>query len=82
MTRRRPVAFVVIAAVVAGTVAHFASPGGAASALCFLAAGLVLGELERRFNGAEGEAPEPYMHYASSNGHGSLEHAVGITNGS
>jgi len=45
MTRRRPVAFVVIAAVVAGTVAHFVSPGGAAAALCFLAAGLVAGEL-------------------------------------
>ncbi len=45
MTRRRRVMFVVIAGLVAGVVAHFISPDSAASALCFLATGLVLGEL-------------------------------------
>ena len=45
MTRRRRVSFVVTAGLVAGIVAHFVAPDGAASALCFLATGLVLGEL-------------------------------------
>jgi hypothetical protein len=45
MTRRRRVVFVLIAAVVAGSVSHLVSPDGSAAALCFLAAGLVLGEL-------------------------------------
>ena len=35
----------VLAGIVAGAVAHFAAPDGNAGALCFLAAGLVLGEL-------------------------------------
>jgi hypothetical protein len=38
--------------------------------------GLVLGELERRLNG-EPEPPDPSAEY-SSNGHGSLEHAVSV----
>jgi hypothetical protein len=45
MSRRRRVVFVCIAGLVAGTVAHFVDPGGEASALCLLAAGVVLGEL-------------------------------------
>ncbi len=45
MTRRRRVVFVLIAAVVAGSASHLVSPDGAGAALCFLAAGLVLGEL-------------------------------------
>jgi hypothetical protein len=41
--------------------------------------GLVLGELERRVNAApEAVPPEPEASY-SSNGHGSLEHAVTVT---
>ena len=40
--------------------------------------GLVLGELERRINAEpEAEPPEPETDY-SSNGHGSLEHAVSV----
>lgn len=40
--------------------------------------GTVLGELERRINAEpEAEPPEPETHY-SSNGHGSLEHAVSV----
>jgi hypothetical protein len=40
--------------------------------------GFVLGELERRINAEpEPEPPEPESHY-SSNGHGSLEHAVSV----
>jgi hypothetical protein len=40
--------------------------------------GLVLGELERRVNAdPEPAAPEPVTDY-SSNGHGSLEHAVSV----
>jgi hypothetical protein len=40
--------------------------------------GLVLGELERRVNGQpEPTSPEPRTDY-SSNGHGSLEHAVSV----
>jgi HD domain-containing protein len=45
MTRRRRVVFVVVAGLVAGTVAHFVAPDGPAAALCSLATGLVLGEL-------------------------------------
>jgi hypothetical protein len=40
--------------------------------------GFILGELERRINAEpEPEPPEPESHY-SSNGHGSLEHAVSV----
>jgi len=40
--------------------------------------GVVLGELERRINAEpEAEPPEPESQY-SSNGHGSLEHAVSV----
>jgi hypothetical protein len=40
--------------------------------------GVVLGELERRINAEpEAEPPEPESPY-SSNGHGSLEHAVSV----
>ena len=40
--------------------------------------GVVLGELERRINAEpEAEPPEPETQY-SSNGHGSLEHAVSV----
>jgi hypothetical protein len=40
--------------------------------------GLVLGELERRINAEpEPAPPEPVTDY-SSNGHGSLEHAVSV----
>src|SRR4051812_35970562 len=45
MSRRRRVAFVCLAGLVAGTIAHFVDPSSDADALCFLAAGLVLGEL-------------------------------------
>jgi hypothetical protein len=45
VSRRRRVVFVVIAGLLAGVVAHFVNPEGSASALCFLAAGIVLGEL-------------------------------------
>jgi hypothetical protein len=45
MSRRRRVAFVCIAGLIAGTVVHFADPSSDADAVCFLAAGLVLGEL-------------------------------------
>jgi len=41
----RRIAFVVIAGLVAGTIAHVADPSGSTGALVFLAAGLVLGEL-------------------------------------
>jgi hypothetical protein len=39
--------------------------------------GIVLGELERRFNGTEDGRVPPYEHVVSSNGHGNLERAVG-----
>ncbi len=43
--------------------------------------GIVLGELERRLNAeAEPPGPEPEADY-SSNGHGSLEHAVSVQQG-
>ncbi len=45
MSRRRRVVFVVIAGVIAATVAQIAAPDSGAAALCLLAAGLVLGEL-------------------------------------
>jgi hypothetical protein len=38
--------------------------------------GLVLGELERRLNPRDEPFPAPLEDYASSNGHGNLEHAV------
>jgi hypothetical protein len=41
--------------------------------------GVVLGELERRFN-SSGDARVPsYEHVVSSNGHGDIEHAVGAS---
>jgi hypothetical protein len=45
MTRRRQVVFVCVAGLVAGATVELASGDGTAGALCFLAAGLVLGEL-------------------------------------
>ena len=45
MSLSRRMTFVVIAGLVAGTVAHFADPSGSTGALVLLAAGLVLGEL-------------------------------------
>jgi hypothetical protein len=45
MTRRRRLLFVVVAGLVAATVAHFADPTGTTSALILLASGLVIGEL-------------------------------------
>jgi hypothetical protein len=38
--------------------------------------GAVLGELERRLNPPEEDVPMPYEAMVSSNGHGSIEHAV------
>src|SRR5215831_3288153 len=45
MNRRRRVVFVCVVGLVAGAIAHFAWPSSDADALCFLAAGIVLGEL-------------------------------------
>jgi hypothetical protein len=45
MTRRRRLVFVVVAGIVAASVAHFADPTGTTSALILLASGLVIGEL-------------------------------------
>lgn len=45
MSRRRRVVFVVLAGLVAGAIGHFAAPDSAIGALCFLGAGVVLGEL-------------------------------------
>jgi hypothetical protein len=41
--------------------------------------GFVLGELERRLNPPAPPAPPPYDGVISSNGHGNLEHAVGVS---
>lgn len=41
--------------------------------------GVVLGELERRFNGSTDARVPSYEHVVSSNGHGDLEHAVGAS---
>jgi len=41
--------------------------------------GVVLGELERRFNGPEDAGVPPYEQVVSSNGHGDIEHAVGAS---
>jgi hypothetical protein len=41
--------------------------------------GIVLGELERRFNATEDTGLPPYDHVVSSNGHGDIEHAVGAS---
>ena len=41
--------------------------------------GIVLGELERRFNGPEDAGVSPYEQVVSSNGHGDIEHAVGAS---
>jgi hypothetical protein len=40
--------------------------------------GVVLGELERRLNADDGADVPSYEHVVSSNGHGDLEHAVGV----
>jgi hypothetical protein len=41
--------------------------------------GIVLGELERRFNAPDDTGVPPYDHVVSSNGHGDIEHAVGAS---
>ncbi|HEY7619057.1 MAG TPA: hypothetical protein VH834_04755 [Solirubrobacteraceae bacterium] len=41
--------------------------------------GVVLGELERRFNAPADTGVPPYEHVVSSNGHGNIEHAVGAS---
>jgi hypothetical protein len=41
--------------------------------------GVVLGELERRFNAPPDVGVPPYEHVVSSNGHGDIEHAVGAS---
>jgi hypothetical protein len=41
--------------------------------------GIVLGELERRFNAPEDTGVAPYDPLVSSNGHGDIEHAVGAS---
>jgi hypothetical protein len=41
--------------------------------------GVVLGELERRFNAPADARVPPYEHVVSSNGHGNLERAVGAS---
>ena len=41
--------------------------------------GVVLGELERRFNAPADTRVPPYDHVVSSNGHGDIEHAVGAS---
>jgi hypothetical protein len=41
--------------------------------------GIVLGELERRFNGPDDAGVPPYERVVSSNGHGDIEHAVGAS---
>ena len=38
--------------------------------------GVVMGELERRLNAPASTDVPPYDHVVSSNGHGSLEHAM------
>jgi hypothetical protein len=38
--------------------------------------GVVLGELERRFNDEPGDDPASYEHVVSTNGHGNIEHAI------
>ena len=45
MSRRRRMAFIAVAGLVAGAVAHLADPWGSSGALVVLASGLVLGEL-------------------------------------
>ena len=41
--------------------------------------GVVLGELERRFNAPDDTGVPPYDQVVSSNGHGDIEHAVGAS---
>jgi hypothetical protein len=41
--------------------------------------GIVLGELERRFNSPDDTGVPPYEQVVSSNGHGDIEHAVGAS---
>jgi hypothetical protein len=43
--------------------------------------GVVLGELERRFNAPPDTRVPPYDHVVSSNGHGDIEQAVGASEG-
>jgi hypothetical protein len=38
--------------------------------------GTILGELERRLNGAGDDEPTTYEHVVSTNGHGNIEHAI------
>ncbi|MDP9344542.1 MAG: hypothetical protein M3P44_02265 [Actinomycetota bacterium] len=40
--------------------------------------GTILGELERRLNAEDDVEPPVHEHVASSNGHGNIEHAVGV----
>ncbi len=40
--------------------------------------GVVLGELERRFNAPEQPEVPTYEHVVSTNGHGNIEHAAGV----
>lgn len=40
--------------------------------------GVVLGELERRFNAPEQPEVPPYEHVVSTNGHGNIAHAAGV----
>lgn len=40
--------------------------------------GVVLGELERRFNAPEQPEVPPYEHVMSTNGHGNIAHAAGV----
>lgn len=40
--------------------------------------GVVLGELERRFNAPEQPELPTYEHVVSTNGHGNIEHAAGV----
>jgi hypothetical protein len=43
--------------------------------------GVVMGELERRFNALADTRVPPYDHVVSSNGHGDIEQAVGASEG-
>jgi hypothetical protein len=49
------------------------------STIRHLVFGIVLGELERRFNGPDTRPVPPFEQVVSSNGHGDIEHAVGAS---
>jgi hypothetical protein len=51
----------------------------AQSTIRHLVFGVVLDELERRFNGPDARPVPPFEHVVSSNGHGDIEHAVGAS---